>query len=1233
MKYSELISFSPIESTIQLKESNRSKAESANLVKTYVMSDSMAENLKAPVIDQLQMDEVVDNKGILIIGNYGTGKSHLMSVISAVANDESNLEHVQNAKFAESMKCVAGKFEVLRVEIGGVTMPLRDILFGFIQEDFDERGVDFEVPDLDNVRDNKKLIKDMMMAFEAKYGSDKGYLIIVDEFLAYLESRSEREIVLDLEFMRALGEMCSKCNLRVMFGVQQKIFDNPKFSFVSNTLMHVRDRFTQVSIKGEDTAYVVSERILKKTPEQKAMIRAHLEKFCSLYDGMASRLDQFVEMFPIHPAYIDVFNKLYLVESRHILKNISMVIRDIFNQEVPADAPGIYSFDSYWAAIKTDGLLKTDSAIGKVVDASSQLEEIINRAFPKPAYKPLALKIIAALSVHRLQNNDLTLKFGMTAENLKDDLCLYLPMPEQDADFLLGIITATLRDIMSTVSGQFLIHDESNNQYYIDVNKVVDYDEKIRQRSSLLDNEELNRAFYQVTYSCLEWEKKQYVPGFNIYEYDLNWQSHNVFREGYLFMGIPGERSTAQPERDFYIHIMPPYVTEAAAVNNLEDEVYFYFKSTDDFKETLAFYAAAQALANISDGGDKDAYLQKANLLRKKLVKHLTTNKNTCFDVMYKKERKQLIEVLRGKYNQDATFGDTIELAAALCLDEYFTTIYPDFPVMKVKITRRNMAETVRAAYDYFAGRKNNQTAVQVLQSFGILDDDKIRPEGSKYVAPYIEMVKALPAQGVLNYSDLFESAGDQWHVDKKFKLWHIFTPIIFLSMVYSGYTVITLNNGETITASNLDKVPRLGVMDLYEFKYLSKPAQMALAELKKLFDVIGINPALLDNPNNHTKAVEDLLQAAQALSNQAVMSETKIGTGFDLWGEPLANQMIVQRMHNACSAIKNEFSNYSAKFNTPAKLNNFTLSFEQIDAIATQIATMNLIPELLEFKSACTAVVTYISTIEFMELGDTLKADIEDAKADFRAIRDDIIEGTKGADAAAKVTALLEKIKDKYIDIYFEEHKQRRLGLEESQRRVQLQECAALANLRKLRGIEILSSAKLSEIEQELAGLKTCYNLTPAELKTNPVCPHCRFSIDEKTKRVHGQISALEDRIDTLIAEWTNMLLDTISDPLVLSQKEYLSKQQIAAVDAFIAAGALPEHVDDFFVKSIQALLKNYEPVVIKVDELMRKLEELPPMDEASFKEKLGEFISDYTAGKDASTLRIVVKRHESEE
>lgn len=1230
MKYSELISFNPIEDVIQLITADDAD-KAREYVKTYVMSDAMADSLQAPVIDQLQMDEVVDNKGVLVVGNYGTGKSHLMSVISAIAKDADNLQYLQNKKFAKSMEPIAGKFEVLRIEIGGVTMSLREILFGFIQEDFDARGIDYDVPDFDTVKDNKKLIKDMMMAFNDKY-PDKGYLIVVDEFLSYLTSRDERAIVLDLEFFRALGEMCSKSNLRVIFGVQEKVFDNPRFSFVSDTLMHVKDRFTQIIITKEATSYVVSERILKKTPEQKALIRAHLEKFCNLYTGMSSKLDEFVDLYPIHPAYIDVFNKIYLIENRHILKNISLTIKGIFNTDVPENAPGIISFDNYWTAIKSNGLLRSDVTISRVVNASQQLEGIINTSFPKPAYKPLAIKIIYALSVHRLTTNGLDVQFGLTAENLKDDLCLYLMMPEQDADFLLGVVKATLRDIMTTVSGQFIICNEANNQYYIDVDKVVDYDEKIKQKASLMADGELNRYFYQVVYSCLEWDKKQYVSGFNIYEHDLNWDSHNIFREGYLFMGLPGERSTAQPERDFYLHIMPPYGNSGASRQDLEDEVYFYFKSSNEFHETISLYAASCSLADISEGKDKDAYLAKANILRKKLVKYLSENKNTCFDVVYNKERKQLIEVLKGRYNRDLTFNDTIDLAASICLDGYFNKIYPDCPVMKTKITRKNMADNARAAFDHFAGRKTQQSTA-MLQSFGILDGDKIRPEGSKFASYYIDKVKALPQQGVLNFSDMFEQQGLYWQIDKKFKVWHIFTPIIFLSMVYAGYAVITLKNGETITASSLDKVPKTNVMDLYEFKYLSKPAQISMAELKKLFDVLDINPALLDNPNDREKGVEALLKAAQELCNNSVLLERKLNDGFELWGEPLANQQQIQMMRNACTAVKNEFSNYGARFNTPAKLNNFSLTSEEVDELAKKIALLKLIPEYITFKAECSAVVTYISSIEFIDLGAALKSEIENAKASFRSIRDDIMDGVTGEAAAQKVSAELEKIKDKYIEIYFEEHKKKRLGIEDAKRRGKVQESLALSNLRKLRTIEILSSAKLGEIENDLASLKVCYDLTPNEMKTNPICPHCRYSLEDKAKNVYGQLDNLEDRIDALVAEWTKQLMDTITDPLVLSQKEYLSAQQAKAIDDFVSSGTLPQRVDDFFVKSIQALLKNYEPVVIEVEDLVQKLDELPPLDEATFKAKLNDIISAYTKGKDTATLRIVVKRRESEE
>ncbi len=86
MKYGDLIQFEPIESVVQLRDADEAVA-ARQLVKTYVISEEMAERLVDLVIPQLQFDQPIDNKGLLVVGNYGTGKSHLMSVISALAEN------------------------------------------------------------------------------------------------------------------------------------------------------------------------------------------------------------------------------------------------------------------------------------------------------------------------------------------------------------------------------------------------------------------------------------------------------------------------------------------------------------------------------------------------------------------------------------------------------------------------------------------------------------------------------------------------------------------------------------------------------------------------------------------------------------------------------------------------------------------------------------------------------------------------------------------------------------------------------------------------------------------------------------------------------------------------------------------------------------------------------------------------------------------------------------------
>jgi hypothetical protein len=117
MKYGDLIQFEPIESTIQLRHGDEVD-RALEHVRTYVISEEMAEKLIGLVIPQLQFDQPVDNKGLLVVGNYGTGKSHLMSVISAIAENTELSPHLSDRNVAKAAQKIGGRFKVVRTEIG-----------------------------------------------------------------------------------------------------------------------------------------------------------------------------------------------------------------------------------------------------------------------------------------------------------------------------------------------------------------------------------------------------------------------------------------------------------------------------------------------------------------------------------------------------------------------------------------------------------------------------------------------------------------------------------------------------------------------------------------------------------------------------------------------------------------------------------------------------------------------------------------------------------------------------------------------------------------------------------------------------------------------------------------------------------------------------------------------------------------------------------------------------------
>lgn len=284
MKYGDLVQFDPIESVIELRHADESD-KARNLVETYVISEEMAERLESVVIPNLQFDEPTDNKALLVVGNYGTGKSHLMSVMSAIAENADLLSAVRSELVRHVAPKIAGKFKVVRTEIGSTRMPLRDIIVQELEARLASLGVTYTFPPAEKLTNHKTAFEEMMTAFHQEY-PDLGLLMVVDELLDYLRSRKGQELVLDLGFLREVGEVCKDLRFSFVAGVQEAIFDSQRLAFVGDSLRRVQARFDQIVIASRDIKYVVSERLLQKTSDQQSKIRTHLSKFTKFYAHM-----------------------------------------------------------------------------------------------------------------------------------------------------------------------------------------------------------------------------------------------------------------------------------------------------------------------------------------------------------------------------------------------------------------------------------------------------------------------------------------------------------------------------------------------------------------------------------------------------------------------------------------------------------------------------------------------------------------------------------------------------------------------------------------------------------------------------------------------------------------------------------------------------------------------------------------------------------------------------------
>jgi hypothetical protein len=1240
MKYGDLIQFETIESVIQLLDANRPD-EAHKLISTYVISDDMAERITSQMIPQLSFDEAVDHKGLLVVGNYGTGKSHLMSVISLVAENADYASTIRHPKVAEAASAIAGKFKVHRIEVSS-QMSLRDIITRELEGFLAKHQVSYSFPPADEVVNNKGAFEEMMAAFDEVHPG-KGVLLVVDEFLDYLRSRKDHDLVLDLSFLREIGEVSKNLRFRFVAGVQEAIFDSSRFQHVADSLRRVKDRFTQVQLARQDVSFVVAERLLKKTVDQQAKIRAYLTPFAKFYGSMNERMDEYVRLFPVHPDYLKTFEQLVFTEKRGALVTLRDQIQAILNEDVPNDRPGLVAYDAFWQTVKSNSVFKADPSVGPVINVSDVLESRIQQGFTRPAYKAMAVRIIHALSVHRLTTGgDIYVPIGPRAEELRDALCLYQPgledMPEPAEDLLSFVVTA-LREVLKTVNGQFISKAADTEQYYLDLKKDIDYDAQIEKRADALSDDSLDRAYFSAIKQLMEQTDDHcYVTGHQIWQYQIEWQERRAERDGYLFFGAPNDRPTAQPERDFYIYFVQPFEPPRFRDESKADEVFFRLKGLDDeIRKHLSFYAAALELANSTSGAAKNIYQSRGQDFLKAMNKWLQEKQMGAYEITYQGKKASLQDWVKGISLRDKArlgseerinFRDVVNVVSGMAMSQQFAEVSPEYPTFSALVTKNNLKQMVGSALKALAGGIRSKDATALLDALEMLDGDRIEPGRSRYAQEVIKRLKDKGHGQVLNRSELLAGSGDVEYFNPiRFRLEPELLVTVLAGLMYSGDIVLAIT-GDKIDSSKLNLLVERSQDDLKQFKHVEAPKEINVAVLRGLFELLGLTPGLAQMAvQGSEEPVKQLQDKVGELVRRVLAASTDMQNRLSFWGQSLLTSDELADWRVRLEGLKT-FTEAISPYNSVGKLKNLRITSDEVSAQQQNLLVLVSVERLLSLVAELGGLAAYLAQAELLLPGDS--AWVKQAQAARISILGKL-SLDRTASHANEYRQSLNTLKKDYINAYIGLHSKARLGVTEDKTKAALRKDPRLANLRTLAGISLMPTSQLSAFDQHLDSLKSCYQLTESELNTSPYCSHCSYKPANEQLQFGMSANALgqlDEELDALLISWQQTLLDNLDDPTIQANLDLLKAGARQLIGDFIASRTLADPVTPAFVSAVQEALSGLEKITVSSTDIRQALlSGGSPATPDDLRKRFESLLNERCKGKDASKLRFVVE------
>ena len=1179
-----LFNFEVIKDVIDIDTDLQSEESIKKIISSYIISESL-ENQILEVFKNLNQPK---HKAVKIIGNYGSGKSHLIAFLVSIVSNPEFAALIQNDNLLNQAKSVR-KYKIVQFELLSGDIEISKWFFSEIRKQLKEK-YNIAIPKFSEEEFNHKDNLGTVLKIIKDKDPSSGLLVVIDEVSDFIAQKQIHAIKRDFGFLREVAQFCQANDLMVITSMQEDIYTNPKFKDISSNEERISERFQNIIIHKEDIRKVISQRIISKTDEQKHSLENKLSSFAEKNKDISNRIDEYIELFPLTPSLLSHFEEMPYFEKRGVIQFAQNEIKYILNK----DFPFFLTFDYIFDVLQNNPNRSNLEEIYPVIKAVDIVRDKIITVVEKDLQED-ALKITKGLAVNHIKSDG---KTGMNIEELAEQL-LIMPSNKifSPKDYVLRII----KKIREATDGNYIkiIKDEKDGNVYLkfDLDKTIDYEERIEQKINTIGDDLVENEIFKQIEDILNPEK--YQNFYEIYNDETIWKSVKSYRKGYLVFAKKGIDFQEIPQGDFAVVIVSPFrKKEIPKFSENQIAINFKMESSENTNRIKRVCAIKTLISNNIAKSVMEKKLKETIIGYTKGIAKFTGIKfrlaktfyHIC-DYSYNAE-----PIILRKYVSKET-SNLLELFEELktnFFDSKFNEKYNLHPNYTVMISSQNSIETLSSfAREISRGNFSNlgKSAETFLNGLSLLNFQNFPDySDSKIALKIIEIIQSQKNKLTDINKDLHK-----YFEKEPFGIEPEIINFYLLLLTAIGKIILKARGGDKIDLNNLkEKFKSMAQFETINYAQLHQNLSYDFAE--RLLNTIGLNGAMIRIEKNRIEIFKQYKE--KIFSLKKVVADTS---------EIIGKIKLLPKIYLNIDSIDSAFIKAQSIKWDDLDINNYS-QFSNIEHFNSRLKDIksNLEKQKQIFEAASFYIKSLHSDIMYMHKAiDVLNSAKNIATAtekktlfnflnDVKNITSDIGKFLDNSERNP-INGKVQSFRKKYVfDIYYPYH-EKHIGKKANWSDLDsLNQNKTYKQLIQITKLNCLSSSKFYQKLQKWEALKKlrCFNLSTDELQNSPVCLHCYLPKEETDySKVNKELQNIEDTLCELWEKYEKRAVEEITNYQDNLEIADIKPKHKTIINEIITAKKLPDSFDDLLIQSINKLFKEIEIVELDKKEILQKL------------------------------------------